>query len=333
MAMTVRFHEYGDPEVLRIEEVPAPEPGIGEVRIRVDAIGLNRADALFRRGQYGRPVRAFPAGLGYEAAGVVEAAGPGVTTLPVGSPVSTIPAFSMTDYGVYGDTAVVPAAAVVRRPDGVDAVTGAATWMTYLTAFGGLLEGDDLRPGGTVVVTAASSGVGIAALRTARRVGARAIATTRTAAKRDQLLAAGADAVVVTGEEDLAEGVLRATDGRGADVVFDAVGGPEAAALPGALAPSGRIVLYGALGGATVELPALATLRSGLTLRAYSISAGTTTSGDTLRRATAFITSGLADGSFRPVVDRVFDLSEIVAAHRHLESGTQVGKVVVTVRH
>ncbi|MEV1007832.1 zinc-dependent alcohol dehydrogenase family protein [Streptomyces sp. NPDC049881] len=336
MTRTVRFHAYGGPEVLRIDDIELPAPGPGEARIRVDAIGLNRAESLFRQGRYGRPVRAFPAGLGYEAAGAVEETGPGVTGFAPGDPVSVLPAFSMTDYGVYGEAAVVPAAALAHRPAGVDAVTGAAVWMTHLTAFGGLLEDGTLRPGETLVVTAASSGVGIAAVQLARRVGAVPVATTRTDAKRERLLAAGAAEVVVTGGLDaagVADALRAATGGRGADVVFDAVGGAQAAGLLGALVPYGRYVLYGALGGPTLELPALDLLRSGVTVRPYSISLRTTTTGDTLRRASAFVTSGLLSGAFTPVVDRVFDLSEVAEAHRHLESGTQVGKIVLTVPH
>ncbi|NUR41255.1 MAG: alcohol dehydrogenase catalytic domain-containing protein, partial [Streptomyces sp.] len=172
MARTVRFHEVGGPEVLRLEDVPVGEPGPGELRVRVDAIGLNRAEVLFRGGQYIEPVKEFPARLGTEAAGVVEAVGAGVTGFAAGQPVSVVPAFSMNEYGVYAERAVVPARAVLHRPEGLDAVAGAAVWMPYVTAYGALVEVAGMRAGDTVVLTAASSSVGLAAIQVARSVGA-----------------------------------------------------------------------------------------------------------------------------------------------------------------
>ncbi|CAM5282464.1 zinc-binding dehydrogenase [Streptomyces narbonensis] len=132
----------------------------------------------------------------------------------------------MNDHGVYADRAVVPASSVVPRPAGLDAVGGAAVWMPYLTAYGGLVDVGGMRAGDTVVLTAASSGVGLAAIRTAQRVGAVPVATTRTRAKRDALLEAGAAEVVVTDEEDVVERVLDLTGGRGAGLAFDGSPGP-----------------------------------------------------------------------------------------------------------
>jgi NADPH:quinone reductase-like Zn-dependent oxidoreductase len=183
MTTTVRFHELGGPQVLRLEDVDTGKPGPGELLVRVEAIGLNRAEALFRAGAYIEPVKAFPALLGAEAAGTVEAAGPGVTGFAEGEPVSVVPAFSMNDYGVYAEKAIVPAAAVLRRPEGLDAVGGAAVWMPYLTAYGALVETGGMRAGDTVVLTAASSSVGLAAIQVAVRAGARPIAVTRSPAK------------------------------------------------------------------------------------------------------------------------------------------------------
>src|ERR1051326_5582587 len=132
MTRTVRFHELGGPEVLRIEDLDVGDPGPGEVRIRVEAIGLNRAEALFRSGTYIEPVKSFPARLGNESSGIIEAIGPGVKGLTPGQPISTLPAFSQNDYGVYADRAIVPASAVVPRLDGLDPVLAAAVWMPYL---------------------------------------------------------------------------------------------------------------------------------------------------------------------------------------------------------
>jgi NADPH:quinone reductase-like Zn-dependent oxidoreductase len=134
------------PEVLRIEEVAVGEPGTNEIRIRVEAIGLNRAEALFRAGQYLEAPK-LPARTGYEAAGIVDAVGSGVTEFRPGDAVSVIPSFSMNDYGVYGEQAIVPASAVVKTPSGISSVEAAALWMQYLTAYGALIDIGGLTAG------------------------------------------------------------------------------------------------------------------------------------------------------------------------------------------
>lgn len=331
MARTVRFHEHGGPEVLRVEDVPVGEPGPGELRIRVDAIGLNRAEALFRSGTYIEPVKEFPARLGTEAAGVVEAVGAGVTGFEAGRPVSVVPAFSMNEYGVYAERAIVPAAAVLHRPEVLDAVGGAAVWMPYLTAYGALVEVGGMRAGDTVVLTAASSSVGLAAIQIANRVGARPIATTRTRAKAERLREAGAAEVIVASEEDVTRRVLDLTGGQGAEFVFDAVAGPGVVDLARALAPGGTLFLYGYLSAEATPYPPLAIMR-GRVMRAYTVHE-TSRDRERLRRAEAFVVSGLRSGAFQPTVDRVFGFDEIAEAHRYLEAGGQVGKIVVTVDH
>ena len=332
MVRTVRFHELGGPEVLRLEDVELGGPGAGELLVRVDAIGLNRAEALFRSGNYIEPVKEFPARLGAEASGVVEAVGAGVTGFAAGLPVSVVPAFSMNDYGVYAERAIVPAAAVLHRPAGLDAVGGAAVWMPYLTAYGALVEVGGMRAGDTVVLTAASSSVGLAAIQVARRVGAVPIATTRSRAKAERLREAGAAEVIVTGEEDVVGQVLHFTGGRGAEFVFDAVAGPGVTDLGRVVAPGGTLLVYGALSGEVTPYPGFELGMPALNMRTYT-ALETTTDPERLRRAEAFVTSGLRTGAFTPVVDRTFTLEEVVEAHRYLEAGAQVGKIVVTVGH
>ncbi|GGP32922.1 zinc-dependent alcohol dehydrogenase family protein [Streptomyces melanogenes] len=332
MARTVRFHELGGPEVLRLEDVEVGAPRPGELLIRVEAIGINRAEALFRSGNYIEQVKEFPARLGAEAAGVVEVVGAGVTGFEPGQAVSVVPAFSMNAYGVYAERAIVPAAAVVHRPTSLDAVGGAAVWMPYLTAYGALVEVGGMRAGDTVVLTAASSSVGLAAIQVAHRVGAVPIATTRTGAKRDALLKAGAAEVIATGEEDVVQRILDLTAGRGAEFVFDAVAGPGVLDLARVVAPGGTLIEYGALSGEVTPYPGFELGMPALNMRTYT-ALETTTDPERLRRAEAFVTSGLRSGAFAPTVDRVFGLDEIVEAHRYMEAGGQVGKIVVAVDH
>lgn len=330
MALTVRFHEYGGPEVLRLDDVDPGRPGPGEVLVRIEAVGVNRAEALFRSGRYIEPAATFPARLGAEAAGVVEALGPGVDEVAPGRPVSVVPAFSQNDYGVYAERAVVPARALVPRPGGVDAVTGAAVWMPHLTAYGAMSEVVGLRPGDVAVVTAASSGVGLAALRTAARLGATPVAVTRTRAKADRLRAEGAAEVVVAEEDDVAARVLELTGGHGAAAVFDAVAGPGVVDLARAVAAGGTLLLWGAQSGLPTPYPGFELGMPALSLRTYTVHE-ITRDPSRLRRAVAFVGSGLRDGAFRAVVDRVFPLADAAGAHRYLDSGDRFGKVVLTV--
>ncbi|MFD8637191.1 zinc-dependent alcohol dehydrogenase family protein [Streptomyces sp. NPDC059533] len=332
MARTVRFHALGGPGVLRVEDLDTGEPGAGEVRIRVDAIGLNRAEALFRSGRYIEGVKQLPSGLGNEAAGVVEAVGPGVAGLEPGLAVSIVPSFSHNDYGVYAERAVVPASAVLPRPEGVDAVTGAAVWMPYLTAYGAMVEVGGMRAGDVAVVTAASSSVGLAAIQTADRVGATPVAVTRTRDKRQRLLDAGAAEVIVSDEEDVTGRLLELTGGRGAEFVFDAVAGPGVVDLARGVAPDGTLFLWGAQSGQPTPYPGFDLGMPALNMRTYTM-LEITRHPQRMRRATAFITSGLRNGTLHPVVDSVFPLEEIVRAHEHMESNTQFGKIVVTVDH
>jgi NADPH:quinone reductase len=242
MPKIVRFHETGTAEVLKLEDLPLTEPGEGEVRLQVEAIGLNRAEVMFRQGQYLETPKP-PSRIGYEAAGTVDAVGPGVSGIRIGDRVSTIPGFSMGRYGVYGESAIVPATAVARYPDNLSPIEGTAIWMQYLTAYGALVEFGQIKRNDPVLITAASSSVGLAAIQIARAAGARVLATTRGADKKPFLLAAGADHVIVTDEEDLAERVMAITGGNGARVAFDPVAGPflekiAEAAAPGASSSS-----------------------------------------------------------------------------------------------
>jgi NADPH2:quinone reductase len=327
---SVRFHELGGPEVLRIEQLPEREPLAGEVRLRVHAIGLNRAEALFRRGEYTQQA-VLPSRIGYDAVGVVEAVGPGVEDVKLGARVATIPAFAMSQHGVYGDAAVVPARAIVPWPEALPAESAVSLWTAFLTVWGGLVKAGELARGDWVLATAAASSVGIAAIQTANAAGASVIASTRSEAKRDALLRAGAAHVIVTEREDLVARVQEITSGHGVDVLFDAVAGPQLDVFAQAMAEHGRIVVYGYLGGRATALPLVPLLRKALTLRAHSIFRSTSQP-EALAEAVAFITQGVASGAFRPLVDRSFELEQIVQAHRYLEASEQVGKVVVLPR-
>jgi NADPH:quinone reductase len=329
MPKIVRFHETGEADVLKLEEMPLADPGQGEVRLKVEAIGLNRAEVLFRQGLY-LEAPELPSLIGYEAAGVVDAVGDGVTELRVGDRVSTIPSFSMRQYGVYGESAVVPAFAAAPYPDTLSAEEAAAIWMPYMTAYGALIALGKLQPGQTVLITAASSSVGLAAIQIVKSVGALAVATTRGPDKKDFLREAGADHVIVTDEEDMAEQMKTIGTGKGANLVFDPVAGPFLEKLARAAAPGATIFEYGLLSGQPTPFPLIDALAKGLIVRGYVLFE-IVQKPELLAAGKQFVTAGLTSGALKPVVDRTFPLDKIVEAHRYMESNQQKGKIVVTV--
>lgn len=329
MPKVVRFHEVGGPEVLKFENVRAPEPGRGEVRLKVEAIGLNRAESMFYRGQYIYQPK-LPAGLGYEAAGVVEAVGPDVDRSWIGKRASTIPAFNLNEYSMVGEEVIAPVAALAEYPANLSAAEGAAIWMQYVTAYGALIGIAGLTKGDFVVIPAASSSVGIAAIEIAKAEGAVSIATTRKSSKKAELKALGADHVIATEEEDFVARVKEITGGKGARVTFDPVTGPFLEKLVEAARPQGIIFQYGALSGQPTPLPLLTVLTNGLTIRGYTLMEFTRVP-EKLAPAKTYVYDRLKDGRFRPKIAKTFPFAQVVEAYRFLESNAQVGKIVVTV--
>lgn len=329
MPKVVRFHKTGEADVLQVEELPLTDPGKGEVRLKVDAIGLNRAEIMFRRGQY-LEVPQFPSRLGYEASGFIDAVGPDVSDRRIGERVSTIPSFPIGQYGVYGESAIVPVSAVARYPDNLSSIEGAAVWMQYLTAYGALIEFGQLRRDDSVLITAASSSVGLAAIQITKAMGALAIATTRGSDKKAVLLEAGADHVIVTDEEDLVEQGRTLTAEKGFRIVFDPIAGPFLERLADVTAVGGIIFEYGALSPDPTPFPLFPALSKALTIRGYTLFE-IVRDPDSLERGKQYVYRGLQSGTLKPIIDRTFPLDDIVEAHRYMESNQQKGKIVVTV--
>jgi NADPH:quinone reductase-like Zn-dependent oxidoreductase len=329
MARIVRIHEYGDPSVLKIDHIEVPPPEHDEVRIAVRSIGLNRAESMFRRNAYVIDA-VFPSRLGYEASGVIESVGASVTHLKKGDIVSVVPSLDMTRWGTYGELINFPAKLAVKHPQNVSFEKAAAAWMQYITAWGALVHQAKLTKGDVVIVTAASSSVGQAAFQVARMVGADVIATTRTSAKRQALLDAGAHYVIATEEEDLVSRVQEITQGKGARVVFDPIGGPMFEALLKCMSRGGILLEYGALSTEPTPFPQFTVLGMNLTVKGYLYNE-IVDDDEALALAKEFINDGLASGKLDPVIARVYSFDEIQDATRFLESNEQVGKVVVNI--
>jgi NADPH:quinone reductase-like Zn-dependent oxidoreductase len=330
MSRTIKFAKAGGPEVLEFVNKEVAAPGLAEVRIKVKAIGINRAESMWRNDKYIETPVTYPAGLGYEAAGTVDAVGRDVTSVAVGDTVSTIPAFSMNQYFTYGEVILVPDYAVVKHPKSLSFIEAASVWMMFITAYGALVLDAQVKKGDFVIIPAASSSVSLAAIQIANYAGATPIALTRTSDKKKRLHEAGAAHVIATQEQDMVAEVMRITNGNGARVAFDPVGGRDFPKLISALANQGIVYIYGALSEGDTTIPVLEMIPKMPTIKGYNISLVT---GDEARRKVAveYIVKGLASGALKPVIDRTFKFDDMVEAHRYLEKSGQFGKIVVTV--
>ncbi|MEM5315360.1 zinc-dependent alcohol dehydrogenase family protein [Paraburkholderia sp. JHI869] len=328
MSKVVRFHQTGGPEVLRFDDIEVAAPRSTEVQIRVKALGINRAEVMYRTGQYVIDPQ-FPATLGYEASGEVIAVGAGVEAFSVGDLVSVIPAFSFAEYGMYGEVVNAPVHAVVKNPAGVSHEEAAATWMMFVTAYGALINYGKLSSGDAVVIGAATSSVGLAAIQIAKMAGATTVALTRSKEKEATLRAIGADHVLLSDDPDLTGHILRASGSRGARVVFDPVGGPNARNIIRAMSHDGVYYQYGALDSRDIAVPVMDILTKHIVIQGYELFE-ITNDEKKLEQAKAFISAGLTSKALRPVIDRVFRFDEIADAHRYMEAGNQIGKIVVT---
>jgi NADPH:quinone reductase-like Zn-dependent oxidoreductase len=329
MPKIVRFHSIGGPENLKLEDLPSREPGTGEVKLRVQAVGLNRAEAVFMRGHY-RETPELPSRIGYEASGIVDSVGPGVDAGWIGKKGATVPGFSMSKNGVLGEEAIVPEAVLGEYPVKLSPVEAAAIWMQYLTAHGALVTFGHLKPGEFVLITAASSSVGLAAIQIVNAERAIPIAATRKSNKRAELLALGAAHVIATEEEDVVAKVNEITDGKGARIAFDPVAGPGIEKLVEATAYQGTIFVYGLLSMQPTPFPTRGVLWKGLSMRGYSLTE-IRRDPQLLKSSKQYVFDRLSDGRFHPKIAKTFPLAQSREAYEYLESNQQVGKVVITV--
>lgn len=264
--------------------------------------------------------------------GIVDAVGAGVEQFQIGDRVSTFAGFSMSHYGVYGESAIVPVDAVAAFPSNLSFAQGAAIWMSYLTAYGALLHYGQITPTDFVLVTAATSSVGYSAIQLAKTVGATVIATTRTFAKKQALLDAGADFVIATQEENLESCVLEISNGHGADLIFDGIAGAMLESLANVAAVKATIFVYGALSSETVTpFPLFSAIGKGLKIQGYTMGE-LQHQPNVFEQAKRYIYEQLKSGSLKPVIDsQTFPLNAIAEAHRYMESNRQIGKIIVTV--
>jgi putative PIG3 family NAD(P)H quinone oxidoreductase len=322
--LAIEISSPGGPEVLRPVRRSLPVPGDGEVLIHVEAAGVNRPDILQRRGHYPPPPGASDL-PGLEVAGRIAARGPNVSDWRVGDAV-----IALVSGGGYAEYCAAPAPQCLEVPRGLDAVVAAAIPETFFTVWTNVFERGRLASGETFLVHGGASGIGTTAIQMAHVLGARVFATAGSAEKCSACLSLGAERAFDRTREDFVEGVREATAGRGVDVILDMVGGDYLPRNVAALAPEGRLVQIAFLRGQKAELDLLHVMQrrltiTGSTLRPRSVAEKAAIARSLRER----IWPEIEAGRIRPVVRATFPLTEAAAAHRLLESGEHVGKIVL----
>ncbi|MEU1492940.1 quinone oxidoreductase [Streptomyces sp. NPDC005776] len=321
MAHAIRFHETGGPDVLRREHVTVGDPGPGEVRVRHEAVGLNFADTYFRTGLYPAPL---PAGLGVEGAGVVEAVGAGVTRVAEGDRVT----YTGSPLGAYSTERIMPAAPLIRLPDGIDCETAAAMTMRGLTAAYLLRRIHPLNPGDTILLHAAAGGVGLIVSQWAKLLGLTVIGTVSTEEKAAVARAHGCDHTILYRREDVAARVRELTDGVGVPLVLDSVGKDTVAGSMASLRRRGLLVCFGTASG----VPPLDAMKLALhgSLFVTRPALADYIADPSERDALAGEVFGhVAAGRIRIRINQRYALDDAVAAHRALEAGRTTGSSVL----
>lgn len=323
-----RIHDYSGYRGLKLEDEPIEEPGAGEIRLRVEAFALNWGDMDLMKDNYSFSFPRFPARVGIEAAGIVDAIGPATEGFAIGERVSTLPYFYY-DRGASTESLVIDARYVASAPPNLSAVESASIWMQYLTAYFPLAEVTKVGPGSHVLVTAATSTAGAASLEIGRLLGATMIGTTRFEENADYLKKMGADHVIVTGRGDLAGQIMEITGGKGVDMAFDPVGAGLIAQYSPALARNSRIYFYGTLDTVRPELPIVDMFQKNAVFHPYSVF-NYVGDPEMCAKGVAFVHDMLQHGRIRPQIDRVYPMEKYIEAFDYLSRPrTTHGKVVI----
>ncbi|GAA2417370.1 zinc-binding dehydrogenase [Nonomuraea africana] len=318
----IRIHEFGGPDVLRLDDVDVPEPGDGQVLLKVEVAGVAYGDVMKRRGAFG-PELPLPTGLGIEVVGTIERSGPRTEGLSPGTRVA-----AWVEHG-YAEYAVAQAEAVVALPETISSRDAAALPVHGLTAYQTLHEAGSIRRDDTVLVHAAAGGVGTLAVQLARLAGAKTvIGTASRADKLDHARALGADVVLDYTADGWVEGVLEATGGRGADLVLESTGGDVVLRSLRCMAPFGRMVTYGAAGGTPDTFPSMSLMDRNLSIIGYSLM-GWMRHPKRTAQAIGQLTDHLATGALKVSVGAVLPLEAAAEAHRAIEERRTIGKTLL----
>ena len=315
----VRVHEFGGPEVLRLEEVPTPKPGPGQVLVRIHAVGVNPVETYIRAGKYAR-LPELPYTPGNDGAGVVEQVGSDVSEFKAGDRVYTAGSLS----GTYAEFALCKKEQVHPLPANISFAQGAAMGTPYATAYRGLLQRADAKPGETVLVHGASGGVGTAAVQLARARGLRVFGTAGSEGGLKLVREQGAHQVFDHRAPDHFEQIMKATNGRGVDVIVELLANVNLGKDLTILAKGGRVVIIGSRG--RVEIDPRDTMQRDADIRGMALPNTPPTDMASIHAA---LVAGLENGTLRPVIGKEFPLSDAAKAHRAVMEPGAIGKIVL----
>ena len=336
MSRMIRFHKFGDAEVLQLEEHPTPTPAAGEVLVRVQALGLSWGDVLWRQNLASEEAK-LPSGVGAELAGIVEAVGEGVDDLPVGTAVAAFPASTPNRYPAWGDRVVMPRYALTRYPDVLTPVEASVHYTALLFSYFAMVDLAKLKPGQHILITEACHCLAPQSVQLAKALGAIVIASTSVPDSRDFLRGLGADKIIYTEEQDLVLEVERYTEGKGAEVILDHCAGQQLKLLGDVAATRGKLILYGINGGNDAAFPACAAFKKHLQFFRHCVldftghsELGIEQDCAAVQRALDHINQLTADRLLKPCIDKVFEFDAFVEAHRYMEGCPDRGRVALT---
>ncbi len=320
--------EYDSYQGLRLQDCDAVEPGPDEVRLHIEAFALNWGDMNLMKNQYSFSFDHFPARIGMEAAGIVEAVGSNVNDIDIGERYCTLPYFYYNK-GASADTLIIDHKYLTKAPKDMSAVEASSVWMQFMTAYYPIIEMSKAKPGVNILVAAATGTAGNAALQIGRAAGATMIATTRSAGSIDYLKESGADHVYVDDGSDLAAYLKEVSNGVGVHGVFDPIGANFPSRYGPALARDARLILYGTLTEKLPDIPFVNLWQSNAWLHMYSLF-NYVEDAAAKKRGTDYVYAGLNDGTLKPLVDKVYPMDQYIEAWRYLEKPrSQHGKVVI----
>lgn len=327
MSKMLRMHGIGL-ENLQLDEVELRPLADDEAKIQVKAFGITGDNLNYINGHFnpGEKEPDMPATFGYEAAGIVEEVGKNVDQAWLGKKVAPVGPYDFHKYGSAGDEIIVPADRLVEIPNNLTFTQAAALWIPYLTAY----PVHEVQKGDYVLLPAATSTVGHAAIQYALDKGAIPIGTTRSAAKADILQKeTGIKHVIVTTQCDLEKEIQKITDGHGVDFTFDPIGGKSITSLANASAYLGKIIEFGVIGGLQAPLPVGQLLGKGLTIKGFTVNE-ISSSNEKRQEATQYVLDRIKKGSFTPLVAKTFALNDYQAAFKQLQTNNLLGRVVIT---
>jgi len=328
MAKVLRLHEYTGVSGIRLDDIPVSEPGPNELRINVDAFSLNYGDFELFENKYVFSMD-LPARFGDECAGVIDAIGPGVSGFKVGDKVCSLP-WMNEGYGVNGAFAIVPADFVARYPDNLSVEEACSVWVAYMTAYFALFDISNIKAGEHILITAASSSSGLAAMEICKMVGAYTIGTSRTHNNDEFLLEAGFDHVIAQSDGEMAGTILELTSGAGVNVAYDPIGGPILRDYAYALAQNPQVIIYGNMDPRPTVLPEIVLTQKRASIRSYSVYQFIYDK-EARERGIRFCYNALKSGELKAYFERVFPIEDFRQAFEYQKSAsTRCGKILIS---